>query len=58
MTTNNYSEYEAVLMEIKREESKFKKMVEDREKILYGRGEGRTASRMHRKSPSYESLND
>ena len=44
-------------MEIKREESKFKKMVEDREKILYGRGEGRTASRMHRKSPSYESLN-
>ena len=54
--TTNYSEYEAVLKEIKREESKFKKMVEEREKILYGRGDEKTASRMHRNSPSYESL--
>ncbi len=30
INATNYSEYEAVLMEIKREENKFKKMVDDR----------------------------
>lgn len=48
-------------MEIKREESKFKKMVDERENILYGReivtkAEFRPATKMHRQSPLYVSL--